>query len=54
MVVSGLRSHSELGLVAVAPVMTSRVAEYGATVTGDDQELADDTAMVFGTVEANV
>src|SRR5882672_7603281 len=48
MVVSGFRSHSAAGTLAVVPVMTSSVAVYGAKLIDADHAIGDEATMVFG------
>lgn len=53
-IVSGFKSHSEAGCVLVLPVITSKVAEYGAKLILGVHALEPDAVMVPGAVDAVV
>ena len=53
-VVSGFKSHSAAGRLEVVPVITSKVAEYGANVIEEDHAFDVLATIVFGEPTASV
>ena len=47
-VVSGFRSHSEAGVLAILPLTTNKVAVYGGNVWVADHDCEDEATMVVG------
>ena len=54
MIVSGFKSHSAPGTLEVVPVITSKVAEYGANVIEEDHAFDVLATIVFGEPTASV
>jgi hypothetical protein len=54
MITSGFKSQSDRGVFAKLPVMTSKVALYGAKVATADHDCEEEAVIVVGALEASV